>query len=165
MKRVLLFLCLASQAHTQSLKPMTDSYILDDFDPSNPTLTYVRKDKPKKDKPKLFNLSDVENPYVEGTISKDSIFYDIIQKEKRTMEENKKLGLPLTSRKSNYLTSQQFDRVVNQAYENPEPNGNIFGIGFSYNNGKWSVCSKAPEPNTSALILIGLISLMPRRKK
>lgn len=142
MKYILLFLIFVSYGVCGELKIMTDSYVND----ATPTISYERNNK-------FIGLLEMENPYVDGTIDKNSILYTIIQQDKKSIE----LGIFRSSR-SDYLDSKQLDEI----YENPTPFEPTGGVGWFYDlneNKKFKCCSKAPEPSTNCLLLIGLSSL------
>jgi len=151
MKYILILMISFSLDCFGQLRPFTDSY---EYNPVEPTLSF------KKTKNKEFiNLAEVENPYVDGAIDKDSIFYKIIEEEKREIKQRKALGLPLKSR------FRTFDDITAEVYGNPRPSQPTGGFGWIFNGEKVVRCAKTPEPNTNLLFSLGLTTLLLGRRK
>ena len=137
MKYILLFLILISQGFCGELQLMTDSY---EVNPSIPTISH------KKTNDKFVKLSEIENPYCEGVLDKDSTLYAAFQKDK----ENREFMRSLVSAPSTNLTREELDSIIMQAQPIP--------------SAVYRPCGKtglldAPEPNSNSLMLIGLTFL------
>jgi hypothetical protein len=141
MKYILLFLILISQGLCGELQLMTDSY---EVDPAIPTISH------KKTNDKFVKLSEIENPYCEGVLDKDSTLYAAFQKDK----EDREFMRSLVSSLSTTLTREQLDNIIIQAQPIPSAVYRPCGCGKIGENGL-----EAPEPNSNSLVLIGLTFL------
>ena len=68
---------------------------------------------------------------------------------------------------SKTLSNREIDQLIRDIYTKPyeQPTGK-FGLNYNANgNKKITFCSRAPEPNTNSLMLIGLSSLLLFRRK
>jgi len=68
---------------------------------------------------------------------------------------------------STTLSNREIDQLIRDIYTKPyeQPTGK-FGLNYNANgNRKITFCSRAPEPNTNLLMLIGLSSLLLFRRK
>jgi len=66
------------------------------------------------------------------------------------------------------LSQRELNQLMSDIYRNPLPSEATGKFGWSYNangDGKFTFCSRAPEPSTNALMIIGLSSLLFFRRK
>jgi hypothetical protein len=66
------------------------------------------------------------------------------------------------------LSRREMKQLIEDIYIKPMPSEPTGGVGWIYNangDGEITFCPKAPEPNTSVLIIIGLGSLLLFRRR
>lgn len=89
----------------------------------------------------------------------------LIEKNPALIEKNITTNSHNNSSKT--LSNREIDQLIRDIYTKPyeQPTGK-FGLNYNANgNKKITFCSRAPEPNTNSLMLIGLSSLLLFRRK